>query len=128
MGRHSRKVISVSIFGREPVKWLGLVAAAIQLFSAIFVPLSVDQQGTLNAVAAALLGLIAAFMVSADKGVPLIAGLMQAVMACALAFGFDLSPTFQGAVMAFVSSIVAMYVRTQVTAPIDSAGNRVVVA
>jgi hypothetical protein len=118
----------VSIFGREPVKWLGLIAAAIQLFSSVFIPLSVDQQGALNAVAAALLGLIAAFMVSADKGVPLIAGLMQAVMACALTFNLDLSPTFQGAVMAFVSSLVAMYVRTQVTAPIDSNGNRVVVA
>jgi len=108
----------MKIFGREPALVLGLIAAAIQLFSATLLPLSVDQQGVLNAVAVAAIGLATAAAVSADKAAPAILGLVQAVLACALAFGLDVAPETQGAVMAFVTALVSAFVRTQVSAPV----------
>lgn len=108
----------MKVFGREPALILGFVAAAIQLFSAVVLPLSVEQQGVLNAVAVAVMGLVTAAAVSADKAAPAVLGVVQAVLACALAFGLALAPETQGAVMAFASAVVSMFVRTQVTAPV----------
>jgi hypothetical protein len=107
----------VKIFGREPALILGLIASAIQLVSATVLPLSVEQQGVLNAVAVAAIGLLTAAVVSAEKAAPAVLGLVQAVLACALAFGLHLDPATQGAVMAFATALVSAFVRTQVWAP-----------
>lgn len=111
----------MKIFGREPSLILGLIAAAIQLLSAVALPLSVEQQGVLNAVAVAVIGLVTAAAVSAEKAAPAVVGLVQAVLACALAFGLALSPEVQGAVMAFVTAALSAFVRTQVVAPVPAA-------
>jgi hypothetical protein len=107
----------VKIFGREPALILGLVAAAIQLVSATVLPLSIEQQGVLNAVAVAVIGLLTAAAVSAEKAAPAVLGVVQAVLACALAFGLALEPATQGAIMAFTTALVSAFVRTQVVAP-----------
>ena len=107
----------MNIFNREPAQWLGLIAAAIQLVSALFFPLTVEQQGTLNAVAVAVFGLLTALAVSEEKAAPLVGGFIQAVLACALAFGAHLSPEMQSSAMAFVTAAVALFMRTQVVAP-----------
>lgn len=125
MGDHSKpdqldEGAPVKIFGREPALILGLIASAIQLFSAVILPLSVEQQGVLNAVAVAVMGLVTAIAVSSDKAAPAVVGLVQAVLACALAFGLALSPDTQGAIMAFVSAAVSLFVRTQVVAPVPA--------
>lgn len=123
MGRHSRlpeREINMSWFGREPAQWLGLVSAAIALFSSMILPLTPDQQGVLNAVAVALVGFVTALAVSGEKAAPMVAGLVQAVLALALAFGMDLSQSLQGSIMAFVAAGVAWYLRTQVTAPVPA--------
>jgi hypothetical protein len=112
----------VKIWGREPALILGLVAAAIQLVSATVLPLSIEQQGVLNAVAVAVIGLVTAAAVSAEKAAPAVLGLVQAVMACALAFGLALEPATQGAVMAFTTALVSAFVRQQVTAPVTVDG------
>jgi hypothetical protein len=111
----------VKIFGREPALILGLLAAAVQLFSATVLPLTVDQQGVLNAVAVAVLGFATAAAVSAEKAAPAVLGVVQAVLACALAFGLALDPAVQGAVMAFTTALVSAFVRTQVVAPVPAA-------
>lgn len=121
MGEHSREPIDqgetqVKIFGREPALILGLIASAIQLFSAVALPLSIEQQGVLNAVAVAVVGLVTAVAVSAEKAAPAVLGLVQAVLACALAFGLALEPATQGAIMAFATALVSAFVRTQVVA------------
>jgi hypothetical protein len=85
--------------------------------SALFFPLSIEQQGTLNAVAVAVFGLLTALAVSGEKAAPLVGGLLQAVLACALAFGLALSPEMQSSAMAFVTAAVALFMRTQVVAP-----------
>jgi hypothetical protein len=112
--------VPVKIFGREPAMILGAIAAAIQLLSATLLPLSVEQQGVLNAVAVAVIGLVTAAAVSAEKAAPAVLGLVQAVLACALAFGLQMSPETQGAAMAFVTAMVSLFVRTQVVAPVPA--------
>lgn len=107
----------MKIFGREPALILGLFAAAVQLFSAIVLPLSTEQQGVLNAVAVAVIGFATAAAVSTEKAAPAVLGVVQAVLACALAFGLDIPPETQGAVMAFVTALASAWVRTQVVAP-----------
>lgn len=111
----------MKIFGREPSLILGLIASAIQLFSAIVLPLTIEQQGVLNAVAVAVIGVVTAVAVSTDKAAPAVLGFVQAVLACALAFGLALSPEVQGAVMAFTTALVSAFVRTQVSAPVPAA-------
>jgi hypothetical protein len=110
----------MKLFGREPALLLGLVAAAIQLFSATVLNLTVEQQGVLNAVAVAIIGVVTAVAVRSDKAAPAVLGLVQAVLACALAFGLAIAPETQGAVMAFVTALVSAFVRTQVVAPVPA--------
>lgn len=101
--------------GREPaVLWMALVTPLIQLISALVFPLNDEQQGVLNAAAAAALGVIVAFQVSVEKALPLLAGLVQAVIAVGLAFGLELAPETQSAILATVAALVGFFVRTQV--------------
>jgi nicotinamide riboside transporter PnuC len=101
---------------RNPVMISGGFAALLQFISTQVVPLTVDQQGSLNAVVVALLGFIAAAAVSEEKAVPAIAGLVQAVLAVVLAFDIHMTTQWQTAVMAVVSTGIAMFVHTQVVA------------
>jgi nicotinamide riboside transporter PnuC len=110
-----------SYLGREPAQWLGLLSAAVALFSAVVLPLSVGQQGALIAVATAVFGVAGALAVSGEKAAPFVAGLVQSVLALALAFGAQLSPEVQGSIMAFVAAGVGWYLRTQVVAPVPDA-------
>ena len=121
-GRHNKPEGEepVKILGREPAQFLGLVAALVALVSSTVLPLSVEQQGVLNAVAVAVIGLVTAAAVSAEKAAAALSGLVQAVLACALAFGAQLSPELQGSIMAFVSAGVAFWLRTQVVAPVPA--------
>lgn len=107
----------MKILGREPMQWLGLISAAVALFSAIVLPLSIEQQGTIVAVFTAVFGFAGAAAVSGEKAAPLVAGLVQSVLSLGLAFGLGMNPEAQGAVMAFVAAGVAWYLRTQVVAP-----------
>jgi hypothetical protein len=110
----------MKLLGREPAQWLGLLSAAVALFSATVLPLSIEQQGVIVAVATAVFGFVGAVAVSGEKAAPLVAGLVQSVMSLALAFGLALPPEVQGSVMAFVAAGVAWYLRTQVTAPVPA--------
>lgn len=113
--------MKTKLFGREPAVWLGLIAAAIQLFCAFVFPLSIEAQGALNAIAVAVIGVITATQVEHEKLLPAIAGLIQAAIACGVAFGWDIAPENQAAIMAFVSALGAAWLRTQVVAPRHSA-------
>ncbi len=106
------------LFNREPALLLALVAALVQTVSAFLFELSVDQQGTVNAVAIALVALATAWRVRGDSFVPAILGAFQAVLALSLAFGLDLSPERQSIVMLLVGTVVAVVVRDRVVAPV----------
>lgn len=103
---------------REPALALALVAALVQLVSAWVLPLTDNQQGVLNALAAAVVGVVVAASVGLDKAVPLLAGLFQAGIAVGLAFGWDLGADQQSTLMAVVTTVVAFFVRQNVSAKV----------
>ena len=105
------------ILGREPVLWLSLVAISVKVISAFLVHVSTDQQAVINAAAAAIAGLLVA--VTTHDGEPgAILGVVQALLALGVGFGLRWSPEEQAMVMSLASTVVAMFVRTQVTAPV----------
>lgn len=113
------------IFGREPALWLALIAVAVKLSTAFGLDLSDGQQATINAVAAAVAGLLVA--VSTHDGISAAAlGLLQAGLALAVGFGLHWSPEQQATVMSFAAAIAAMWTRTQVTAPVPPVSRPVV--
>jgi len=105
---------------REPALILALVASIIQMVSAFIFPLTVSQQGVLNACAVAAAGLITAAVVKSDQLAPAILGFAQAAIALGIAFGWHLTDTNQSIIMTFIATVVSMFVRTQVTAPVPA--------
>lgn len=115
----------MKVFGRDPAVFYALVASFIQFFSALILPLSTDQQGTLNAVVVLVTGAILAWKVSHEGGLAFLSGIAKALFALALAFGAHLSPEIQSSALVFINMAVAFWVRGQVSAPIDAYGNKV---
>lgn len=107
----------MKIFGREPAAWLALVAVIVKLSTAFGLDLTDKQQAVINAAAAALVGLIVAFTVHDGIGAAAV-GFLQAAIALAVGFGLHWSPEQQAVVLSFASAVVAMWTRTQVTAPV----------
>lgn len=111
------------IFRREPALWLALIAVFVKTLSAFGLDVSVDQQSLINAGAAAAVGLIVAAMVHDGVGAALL-GVVQAVIALAVGFGLGWSADRQAVVMSLVAAVVAMWTRTQVTAPVPIAAEK----
>ena len=110
----------VRILGREPSVILGLVAMAVQFVSAFVIEVDQDTQTLINAVAAALVGLIVAFIVG-DGAYAALVGLAQAVLALAMNLGLDWSTDKQGAAMLAVTVLGQFWlVRDRVTAPVPA--------
>lgn len=104
---------------REPALFLiGFVAPVVQLVTVIIGNLTVDQQGTVNAVVAALCSVGVGLIVKAENTAPLMTGLAQAVISCAISFGANLSPEIQTSIMTISGLLIGAYVRTQVVAPV----------
>ncbi|MGK5729736.1 hypothetical protein [Streptomyces sp. URMC 124] len=110
----------MKILNREPALWLALVAIIVKTVSAFWIDVSTDQQAVINAVAAALVGLILAIMAHDAIGAAVL-GLAQAILALAIGFGLDWSSEKQAVAMSLVAAIVGMFDRTQITAPAPAA-------
>ncbi|WP_329133296.1 hypothetical protein OG552_15510 [Streptomyces sp. NBC_01476] len=110
----------MKIFGREPALWLALVAVAVKLATAFGLDLTNDQQAVINAVAAAVVGVLVAFSVH-DGINAAILGLVQAGLALAAGFGLHWTPEQQSTVLSLTAAVVAMWTRTQVTAKVPAA-------
>jgi hypothetical protein len=104
-----------SIFGREPALLLGIISGAIALVSSTVFTLTVEQQGVLNAVAAALLGLVVAIRVRGGTWAAALLALVKATIALVLAFKFALSPDTQSAIV-FLTEMIVAYATRQVVA------------
>jgi hypothetical protein len=107
------------IFGREPALWLALISILVKAGAAFGLDVSVDQQALINAVAAALVGLAVAAVAHDGLSAAIVGG-AQAVIALAVGFGLDWSADQQAVVMSLVAAAVAMWTRTQVTAPVPA--------
>ena len=108
------------IFGREPALLLGLISALVQFLSATFLPLTDTQQGVVNVVAGAVVAVVLAWQVSAEKAAAALVGLVQALVAAVLAFGLDLSAATQSSIMVLVVAAASFFIRTQVVAPVPA--------
>lgn len=115
------------IFGREPSAILGLVAVAVQFFSAFVMDVSQDTQTLVNGAAAAAVGLVVAWMVH-DGVIAAITGLAAAGLALGMNLGLDWSTDKQAAWMAGVMVVAQWFVRTQVTAPVPAGAGKSVSA
>jgi nicotinamide riboside transporter PnuC len=114
------------IFGREPAVLLGLLSAALQMVVAFGLALTPEMTASINAVAAAVIGVITAFTLARDQLYPAIMGLAQAALTLGLAFGYDMSADTTTTIMAFVAALLpALAIRPQVTAPLADDGSRV---
>jgi len=116
-------VLSNKILGREPVLWLSLVAISVKVISAFLVHVSTDQQAVINAAAAAVAGLLVALSTH-DGESGAILGLVQALIALGVGFGLRWTPDQQAMVMSLAATVVAMFLRTQVTAPVPATALR----
>lgn len=107
----------MKVLGREPALWLALAAAAIKLIAAFWIALTVDQQSALNAIVAAVIGLVVAIAVR-DGIQAAVLGFAQAALALAIGFGLHMTADKQAVIMSFVAVAVGMFVRTQAQAPV----------
>lgn len=113
---------------RDPALITAFVTAGAQLLFAFLTSLTDDQVSLLNGAAAALGGVLVAVIVIRDRLVPAILGFAQAALAAAVGFGLSWTPEQVSLVTAFAAIAVAMFVRTQVTAPVDPTGQQRIAA
>lgn len=102
---------------REPAIALAAFAALVQFLATYFFDWTTEQQGLINGAAVVIVGALTAWAVSAEKGLAFMAGVAQAVISLALGFGATITADQQTAIMAVVTTVVGLFVRTQVVAP-----------
>ncbi|HEY9372869.1 hypothetical protein [Streptomyces sp.] len=110
----------MKIFGREPALVLGFAAAGLKLLTAFGLDVSAEQQALINAGLAAIVGVWLAFVAHNGAWAAALMQLAQTVMALFVGFGLDWSADKQGLVMATVAALLALFERTQVTAPLPT--------
>jgi hypothetical protein len=107
---------------RDPAFYTVLATTIIRLVAAFWIDLSADQQTWLNAAVAAIGGLVIAVWVKRDGQIAALTGAASALLAVAVGFGANIDAEGQAAIMSFVGVAAAMFIRTQVTAPVSAAG------
>lgn len=105
------------IFGRDPALWGAFFASAISAVGTFFLHFTTDQEGALNGLVLAIIGVIV-WRITKDGAPALILGLVKAILLVAAAWHFNMPPDQQTILLAFMSALVAMFVRTQVAAPV----------
>lgn len=104
------------IFGRDPALWAALLGSVVSALGTFVFHFSVDQEGALNGLFAALMGILV-WHVTSDGAPALILGLSKALILVAAAWHFNVPADQQTILMTLLSAAVAMFVRTQVAAP-----------
>lgn len=105
------------IFGREPALLLAFVAAVVNGLPGFGVDLTTGEQAALNTAAATVVAIAIAVIVHDGLGAAIL-GLIQALGSLVIGFGFHWSTEQQAAVMLIATAGVAVWTRTQVTAPV----------
>lgn len=105
---------------RDPAILLTLIATIVRLAVAHFIDPTPDQQTIADALITAVAGFVVAFFVQHEKQVPALLGLVQAAIAVAINMGFNIDAATQAAIMSVVGGLAALFVRTQVVAPVPA--------
>lgn len=112
----------MKVFGREPAVVIAFIATLLQILASLGFGPNAVVQGAVIAVLTAAAGVVTAFKVATDKALPAALGFAQAGFALLLALNFHVSADVQSAVAAGVAAAFALFVRTQVTAPVGPQG------
>lgn len=111
----------VTWFGREPAVLVGAVVAAVIAVVALL-PLDVGLTAGIAAVVTATGGVVVAAAVTRDAQLPAILGLVRAGLALLVILGVDgLTDQYQALILVAVEAVFALFVRTQVDAPVAAA-------
>ncbi len=110
----------MKILGREPVLILGFIAVALKLGSAYGLNVSADQQTVIMAVLSCVVALVQAIVLRTGAAAAAIVNLAQACLALFLGFGLEMTAEQQALWMLVVESAVAIFLRREVTAPVNS--------
>ena len=108
---------TVKIFGREPAAVLALISVLVKLGSAYVFHASVEQQATVNTVAACGVALFIAISAHDAIGAAVF-NLAQALIAAAVGFGLKLDADHQAMWLSLVTVVIGLWSRTQVTAKV----------
>lgn len=108
----------MKIFGREPIVILAFVAVALKLASAYGLDVSAAEQGAIMAVLSLIVAVAAAVVLKTGAVGAAVINLAQGCLALFLAFGLDMSAETQALWMLLVESVVALWLREKVTAPV----------
>ncbi|GAA3267651.1 hypothetical protein [Streptomyces lavendulae] len=108
----------MKILGREPALILGFAAAGLKLAAAFGLNVSNTQQALINAALAAAVGVWLAIVAKDGALGAAITQLAQAFMALFVGFGLDWTAAKQATVMATLAAALALWERTQITAPV----------
>lgn len=103
---------------REPAIIVTLLATIVRTLVAHFIHPGADEQAWVDAAVTAAGGLIVAVWVRHEGQVPAILGFVQAVIALAVGFGFQIDAAQQAAVMSIIGGLAALFVRQHVVAPV----------
>jgi hypothetical protein len=107
----------MKIFGRDPALWASLFSVLISGAGAFVFHFNTDQEGALNGLITAAFGIVV-WYVTKNGGPALILGLVKAAIFTAAAWHFNLPADKQTILLTLTSVLVAMFVRTQITAPV----------
>lgn len=108
------------LIGRDPVfTTQGTVALLLAL--TLFLNLTPTVQALVNAVIVTLGGVVAAWLVAAEKALPLLEGLAKAIIALIVGLGIDVPANIQAGVFAVLAVVTAYWMRGQVFAPVPLA-------
>ncbi|HEY5787159.1 MAG TPA: hypothetical protein VIT65_20525 [Microlunatus sp.] len=110
----------VTIFGREPTVWLGVIEAALATFTAFGLGtrwgLTQETYGIWTVLLAAIFGVITAWLTK-DTMLGVVLGLVKAIIAFIAIYGLTMTDQQTGAVIALTPLLLSLFQRTQ-TAPI----------
>lgn len=105
------------VIGRDPV-FVTQSVVALLLALTLFMNLNPTAQGLVNAAIVAAGGVVAAWLVAAEKALPLLEGLAKAVIALIVGLGVDVPANVQAGVFAVLAVFTAYWMRGQVVAPV----------
>ncbi|WP_076260900.1 hypothetical protein [Intrasporangium flavum] len=110
---------AITIFGREPAAWLGLIEAVLGVALAFGLGISQDTFGPIMAVVSAMVGVYSAWATK-DTMLGVIVGLVKALVTLVAVYGLTLSDSQVGAVLAVTAVVVAFVQRSQTSPVIDN--------
>lgn len=116
----------MKLFGRDPAMLFQAIAILLSLLATFGLPLTPEWQGVVNGLIMTGWGVATAIVVAKDKIVPAVTAFAQVVFLLVAGLGYHLADTQQFMVLTLIGLLFAFFTRTQVVAPINANGQRVV--